>query len=666
MSRSAERIVSLLWLLLEAGATGRTKDEIFSYLYDHQDTSSAAKQRQFSRDKEALTAIGVPVQWHPDNSAEDVYVIDHERLYLPELALTEEEILALHQARALWTKTPVENAIYTALTRITAAQPTVRPIVGAQLAPSQTLLTELVSAAREQNPIRFRYRTVGRQDIAYRRLRPWAVLMAHQHWYVVGWDLDRADERTFRLSRIESNTITQLSHDVLQGIGQTSQRPENFDINNIRQRLRTNQSGGEAKVWIAADTLSSLRVRANVIEQQIGWDLLYIKYQDPLKTAAQIAALTNSARVDVSSNLELAELVDDLTVIVRDAHQGTPAFSIPKLTPVTRSRRRTSDKDVIARRLGIVAVINQHGGVLSRAHLRQRFGINEQTLTDDLTAMQFWGLPEIDFAGGQFELDPQADPVEIFNAELLAQPWQLSAPEALGLLSGLQAVETIPGIDLTQRMAAESLGVKLRDAIDTVDPQIGNSDSVIHPDLSLGEDDELAKRLHQAAQSHRVVTITYYSKSSGSISTREIEPIQLLYASGHGYIRAWCRQTRDYRTFRLDRVGESTETDEYFDPARHRFSTEDIAPDAETLGLSVILHVTHRSRDALGPYHPSARAIASDGSMFAELAFQSMSALLDLLMTHAGQIVVVQPQTVRDTIWQMTHDAVTGQQESAQ
>ena len=173
MSRSAERIVSLLWLLLEAGATGRTKDEIFSYLYDHQDTSSAAKQRQFSRDKEALTAIGVPVQWHPDNSAEDVYVIDHERLYLPELALTEEEILALHQARALWTKTPVENAIYTALTRITAAQPTVRPIVGAQLAPSQTLLTELVSAAREQNPIRFRYRTVGRQDIAYRRLRPW-------------------------------------------------------------------------------------------------------------------------------------------------------------------------------------------------------------------------------------------------------------------------------------------------------------------------------------------------------------------------------------------------------------------------------------------------------------------------------------------------------------
>lgn len=666
MSRSAERIVSLLWLLLEAGATGRTKDEIFRYLYDHQDTTSAAKQRQFSRDKEALTSIGVPVQWYPDNSSDDVYVVDRERLYLPELALTDDEILALHQARALWTKTPVEDAIHAALARITATQPTVRPIVGAQLAPNQALLTELVSAAREQSPIGFRYRTVGHRDITYRHLRPWAVLMAHQHWYVVGWDLDRADERIFRLSRIESNTITQLSHDVLQGIRKTSQRPKNFDVDAIRQRLTAKQSDGEAKVWIATGTVSSLRIRANLIEQHSGWDLLYIRYQDPLQTAAQIAALTNSARVDVCSSLELAELVDDLTAVVRDTHQGACAFSLPELTPVTRARRRASDKDVIARRLGIVAVVNQHGGVLSRAQLRQRFGINEQTLTDDLTAMQFWGLPEVDFAGGQFELDPQADPVEIFNAELLAQPWQLSTPEALGLLSGLQAAKTIPGIDPTQRMAVESLGAKLRDAIDAVDHQIASSDSVIHPDLSLGEDDKLAKRLHQAAQAHRVITITYYSKSSGSIGTREIEPMQLLYASGHGYIRAWCRQTRDYRTFRLDRVGGITETDECFDPARHRFSTDVIAPDAGSLALSVILHASHRSRDALGSYHPSATAIASDGSMFAQLAFQSISPLLDLLMAHAGQIVVVQPQTIRDTIWQMTQEAITGQQESAQ
>ncbi|MDN6350270.1 MAG: WYL domain-containing protein [Yaniella sp.] len=210
MSRSAERIVSLLWLLLEAGANGRAKNDIFNYLYDHQNTTTAAKQRQFSRDKEALTAIGVPVQWQQKTTADGVYLIDRDRLYLPDLALTDDEIIALHQARALWMKTPIEDAIHAALTRMTAGQPASPPFVGAQLASGQSLLTDIVAATREQAPIRFRYRTVGRDEIVNRRLRPWAVFMAHQHWYVVGWDLDRNDERIFRLSRIESKAISLL------------------------------------------------------------------------------------------------------------------------------------------------------------------------------------------------------------------------------------------------------------------------------------------------------------------------------------------------------------------------------------------------------------------------------------------------------------------------
>lgn len=144
MSRSAERIVSLLWLLLEAGATGRTKAEIFNYLYDHLDTTAAAKQRQFSRDKEVLTTIGVPVEWHQDLNTDGSYRIDNDRLYLPDLSLTEDEVLALHQARALWMKTPIEDAIHSALARMTASRPATPPVVGAQLEMSHRLLTDLV------------------------------------------------------------------------------------------------------------------------------------------------------------------------------------------------------------------------------------------------------------------------------------------------------------------------------------------------------------------------------------------------------------------------------------------------------------------------------------------------------------------------------------------
>src|SRR5699024_106554 len=241
-----------------------------------------------------------------------------------ELALTDDEILALHQARALWTKTPVEDAIHAALARITATQPTVRPIGGAQLAPNQALLTELVSAAREQSPIGFRYRTVGHRDITYRHLRPWAVLMAHQHWYVVGWDLDRQDERIFRLSRIESNTVTSLPARALAGRNTASLRPHDFSVAAIRARLNTEHPAAEAYLWITENTVSQLRVRAQTVERKNGWDLLHFQYRDPFKVAASIAALTTEAQVDTRNGTELAELVDDITAIVRDAHAGAP------------------------------------------------------------------------------------------------------------------------------------------------------------------------------------------------------------------------------------------------------------------------------------------------------------------------------------------------------
>ena len=664
MSRSAERIVSLLWLLLEAGANGRTKSEIFSYLYDHLDTSQTAKQRQFSRDKAALTSIGVPVQWQQQAHAEDVYLIDRDQLYLPDLTLRDDEIVALHQARALWMRTPIEDAIHAALARMTAQQPTTPPVVGAQLATGQNLLTELVAAAREQAPVKFRYRTVGREEITVRRVRPWAVLMAHQQWYMTGWDLDRRSQRLFKLSRIESKTISLLASEVLGDQEHASARPADFDVEDIRQRLYTDQPPVDGYVWLATDTASSVRIRAQQVDQRPGWDLSRIIYREPLKTAATIAALTTNAQVDHDRSPELAELVSDILAIVRDAHHGESALSVPTLTKVARPRKRTGDREVIARRLGIVAVVNQHGGSLARAAVRQRFGISEATLTEDLAAMQFWGMPETDFAGGQFEVDPHADPIVISNAELLAQPWQLSAPEALGLISGLSAVTTIPGISATQQAAARSLERKLRDAVDTVAPHVGSHDAIVHPDLSLGDDDEVAEVLHQAARGHLVVNISYYSESSGAISTRAIEPLQLLYSAGHAYIRAWCRKTDDYRTFRIDRIGSATLTTESFVPVKEQSDSRTIAPAVNDDAITVVVHATHRQRDVLGAYHPSATAVANDGSVFARLAFRSLTPLVELLTNHPGQITVVQPGKIRETVWTITDQASSASHES--
>src|SRR5699024_11036444 len=121
---------------------------------------------------------------------------------------------------------------------------------------------------------------------------------AHQQWYMTGWDLDRRSERLFKLSRIESKTISLLAAEVLGDQEHSSARPADFDVEDIRQRLYTDQPPADGYVWLVSDTASSVRIRAERVEQHAGWDLLRITYRDPLKTAATIAALTTNARVD--------------------------------------------------------------------------------------------------------------------------------------------------------------------------------------------------------------------------------------------------------------------------------------------------------------------------------------------------------------------------------
>src|SRR5699024_5838190 len=159
----------------------------------------------------------------------------------------------------------------------------------------------------ERTPTKVRYRSVGDRNIAVRNIRPWAVLMAHQQWYLVGWDFDRCEERLFKLSRIESKTISQLSSEVSTDQHEVSLRPADFNIEANRQRLHTQQApAAEAYVWIAADTLPILRIRGDSLEHRDGRELAHRTDRDPLDTAASVASLTTSAHADRRLNLEPA------------------------------------------------------------------------------------------------------------------------------------------------------------------------------------------------------------------------------------------------------------------------------------------------------------------------------------------------------------------------
>ncbi|NLP86112.1 YafY family transcriptional regulator [Microbacterium sp. CFH 90308] len=66
-------------------------------------------------------------------------------------------------------------------------------------------LSVLAAACREQEEVRFDYRGRDGND-THRRVEPHQLVTTGQRWYLVAWDQERSDWRTFRLDRLQRPT----------------------------------------------------------------------------------------------------------------------------------------------------------------------------------------------------------------------------------------------------------------------------------------------------------------------------------------------------------------------------------------------------------------------------------------------------------------------------
>lgn len=211
MSRArTERLVNLVICLLSTRrflTAAQIAATVPGYEHDPADPRAhEAFQRKFERDKAELRALGVPLETGTDSvfDTEPGYRIARREYALPDIPLAPDEAAAVAFAARLWQHAGLAAAASSGLTKLRAA--------GVELDPDLTLPVEpvvtadpafapLVTAARERRVVSFDYRRPER-DPAPRRLQPWGVVCWRGRWYVVGYDLDRAAPRCFRLSRL--------------------------------------------------------------------------------------------------------------------------------------------------------------------------------------------------------------------------------------------------------------------------------------------------------------------------------------------------------------------------------------------------------------------------------------------------------------------------------
>jgi predicted DNA-binding transcriptional regulator YafY len=176
--------------------------------------------RTVRRDIERLRDLGYPVDATPGTAGG--YRLGAGAA-LPPLLLDDEEAVAvaisLHSA-ATGSVAGLEEISLRALTklqqmlpsrlrhRITAFHTTTIPLAGPgslREAVDPGLLTDVAAACRDQRRLRLHY--LGRdgvgRGVTTRNVEPHHLVHTPRRWYLVAWDTDRGDWRTFRLDRIQ-------------------------------------------------------------------------------------------------------------------------------------------------------------------------------------------------------------------------------------------------------------------------------------------------------------------------------------------------------------------------------------------------------------------------------------------------------------------------------
>jgi predicted DNA-binding transcriptional regulator YafY len=170
--------------------------------------------RTIRNDVERLRALGYPV--HATRGSVGGYRLEAGSS-LPPLLLEDDEAVAVAIGLRTATGGAVTGIEETSLRALAKLEQVLPPRLRRQVSTLQRVtvhvrrravstvdpsaLTELARLAREHFTVRFDYAD-RRQTASQRRVEPYRIVNAGQRWYLVAWDLDRVDWRTFRIDRM--------------------------------------------------------------------------------------------------------------------------------------------------------------------------------------------------------------------------------------------------------------------------------------------------------------------------------------------------------------------------------------------------------------------------------------------------------------------------------
>ncbi|MFW2514286.1 helix-turn-helix transcriptional regulator [Demequina sp. SO4-13] len=264
---------------------------------EERDRADVSFQRMFERDKDELRPMGLPLRTVTDPLHQDDlgYRIDGDAS-LPDLDLTVQDAAILALAVEYWQGASLAEDARMGYAKVVSAiehgDSDALPYGGMSTSAGHDATAALAEAIVDRQAVRFDYASAS-SETARRTVQPWGIVMRSGVEYLVGFDLDRKAQRTFRVGRIAGRVRTT-------GDIEAFERPATLPLGDLDDNAATLP----AVIALRPETGHGLRRRGEpVVGDSVdpaaadGWDLVRVPYRHEDLLRSEILSLHGAARV---------------------------------------------------------------------------------------------------------------------------------------------------------------------------------------------------------------------------------------------------------------------------------------------------------------------------------------------------------------------------------